>query len=268
MTNLVEAVSRSTVGARQLALVRITVAVVSLIKGWLVAPFVFALQDDPLRLPIVPLPDIPPLLLFLVWALASVFLAFGAAVPLTGALVGLSACYTLLWDERTYSNHLFLLSIMALLVAGTHGGRLRGTNTCVSGAVPFLMMTQISTVYIFAGLAKANSSFLSGEVLTEKVGLPGAIIPLKLADFPASVAVALAVMTVIVEVALGVTLWFSQSRFLAVATGIALHSSFVLLLVESWEFVGFGLLCLAVYPLFFSWRPHEHPSPRSIADAS
>lgn len=78
----------------------------------------------------------------------------------------------------------------------------------------------------------------------------------------------LAVVTIVVEVMLAVALWFPALRLVTAATGITLHASFLVFLLERWEFLSFGLLCVVVYPLFASWRPGERPHTSPPAPAS
>ncbi|MDA8372071.1 MAG: HTTM domain-containing protein [Nocardiopsaceae bacterium] len=264
VTNGLAGIIGSTVGSRALACARIAVASAALLKAVLVAPVVLHVEDEPLRLPLVPLPEIPFISLFIVWVAAGALLLLGFAVPLTGTLVGLSAWYTLLSDERVYSNHLLLLSLLAILSAASGGGRLLSRDHRVPGTAVFLMMVQISTVYVFAGLSKINSSFLAGEILAGQAGTPDALVPVPFSSFPDTVVVTLSIGAVVFEVALGIVLWIPRVRICAIAAGILLHLTFMLFLAERWEFLGFALLCFSTYPLFASWRS----APRSAAPFS
>ncbi|RIK11982.1 MAG: hypothetical protein DCC50_13815 [Acidobacteria bacterium] len=165
-----------------------------------------------------------------------------------GAAVGV---VTLLWDQQTYSSHLTLLTVLLALLAFSGSGkrwallRRREPDPTVPFWPQLLMMTQVSVVYLFAGLSKAQPTFLGGEPLQ------GWMWP----DLPHWAFVVLAWATVLTEVGLAVALWVPRVRVLAAVVGVALHLSIVTLLDgENLWLVAFALTTTAVYPLFLT-RP-------------
>ena len=52
------------------------------------------------------------------WAGLGLTLAAGKAVPVTGTLLAALVGYVLTLDQQTYSNHLYLLSLLSALLDG------------------------------------------------------------------------------------------------------------------------------------------------------
>ncbi|MFC4560693.1 HTTM domain-containing protein [Nocardiopsis mangrovi] len=241
--------------ARALGIARVLLAAVALLKLWLFLPDLIPVADEPVPLPIVPLPAVPWPFVASLWAVAALLLLFGVAVHVTGGLLALCGWYCLLLDERTYSNHLLLLTLLVTFLAVTGGGRVFGNAERVPGAAVFLMLTQVSTMYLFAGLAKANVSFLTGRVLLRQVGVDSAVLPLPLDLLPLPVLILVALGAMVYETGLALALWWPRARPYAFAAGIALHTAFVLTMSSPLELLCFGVAAIAVYPLFASWRP-------------
>ena len=199
--------------------------------------------------------------LFAVWATCAVALVFGFAARGAAAAVSVCAAATLLLDQQTYSNHLLLLAVLAaLLAAGRPGAawsvdarRGKGADR-VPYAPIFLIHTQMVTVYAFAALSKINSSFLSGDVLStfgrEIAGTP------IFADGGGAV-VAASVLTIAAEGALAVALAVRRLRPAAFPLGALLHIGIVVMIVPAGPLIGFGLVCLATYPLFLELGPRR-----------
>ena len=177
----------------------------------------------------------------------------------TGAALGFGA---LLWDQQLYSSHLTLLSVLLVFLAFAQSDRRRGITRSRyqhSGGAPFwpqlLMMTQVTALYLFAGLSKAQPVFLSGRPLEEWMWL----------DLPTAAYPLLAWSTVLTEVCLAVALWFRRVRRYAVVVGVILHLSIVFLLVgENAWLAAFALTTLSTYPLFLT-RPDIGVTPDAEA---
>lgn len=261
MNRLLASIIGSTVGTRQLSLMRITLAICAFGKALIVLPELVKVSEHSLRLPIVWLPQLPAAGLILIWLLGSVALLFGIAVPLSAAMIALPAWYTLLFDERLYGNHLVLLAVLATLLATTNGGRLRSPSSRVPGLSAFLMMTQITSVYLFAAIGKLNSQFLSGEVLLSELDRPGALITMPQAVLNGPLIIPLSISAVVIEFALGLALWSARARPVAILIGVGMHASFYALLPGMHpEFLIFGLLSVSTYPLFTTWRRAPLPA--------
>jgi hypothetical protein len=248
-------VADSTVGARALGTTRVVVAAAALLQLGVSAPNAAGLADQPFPLPLAGVPAGLWGPALLVWAVAACALLVGWAVPVSGALLAASAGYLLVLDERMYSNNLMLLVVLAALVAATGGGRLRARpGERRSGAAAFLLLTQLSTVYVFAGLSKLTASFLAGDVIREHIGVDGAPLSFSVDAAPPLLLSAAAAGAVVFEVGLGIALWVPRLRPWAFAAGAAMHAGFVLTMTRTLSLTCFGLLSLAVYPLFASWR--------------
>lgn len=160
----------------------------------------------------------------------------------------LFAC-ALLWDQQTYSNHLTLLVLLTAYLAAGNAGGAWSMDSRRSGRKPtpwwpqLLIMTQISAVYLFAGLSKLNETYLAGDILAQQ--LNGITIPQRALS-------GLAVWTVIVEVVLSVALWVRRIRALTCAVGVALHLGIAGILGDFWILGAFGLLAVSGYPLFLT----------------
>lgn len=179
-------------------------------------------------------------------------------LPSPMALVGSMSCLvTLLSDQQTYSSHLTLLTILLFLLTFARSdarwavsANLRRDDPTVPFWPQLLMMTQVSVVYLFAGLNKIQPIFLSGRPLQEWMW----------PELPLAVFVVLSWGTVAVEVLLAVTLWVAPLRRWAMVAGIGLHLSIVgLLAEENWILAAFGLTMFATYPLFLT-RPPVRPA--------
>ena len=186
--------------------------------------------------------------LLTVWALGTLGMLAGWRSRLSCALVAVSSGAVVLLDAQTYSNHLYLLALMSFLFS-LRG--LRGTN------VAPLVMLQSAIVYIYAGLAKANVEFMSGQVLAAY--LPGPVRDM-FREMPAAatLVLALSVAAVILEVLLGVALLVRRYRRDAFLIGLMLHVGMIVGVQPSvrWELVGFALLMFAAYVPALGLLPH------------
>ncbi len=208
-------------------------------------------------------PESTALAVLVVGWVAAASLVLGLVPHLTAGLGAVVGLVTLLWDQQTYSSHLTLLTILLALLAFAGSGKrwalLRRSNP--DATVPFwpqlLMMTQVSVVYLFAGLSKIQPTFLSGDPLQEWMW----------PDLPHWVFVVLAWATVVTEVGLAVALWIPRVRVLAAVVGVALHLSIVTLLDgENLWLLAFALTTTAVYPLFLTRPPLRELIGRSAAE--
>jgi vitamin K-dependent gamma-carboxylase len=118
--------------------------------------------------------------LFIVLGLLALSLAAGFAFRLSALLFALGFSYVQLIDVSTYLNHYYLASLLAFLLALSPAGRAysvdawllrrfarRGHRSAEHDEVPsvarawlWLFRFQVGVVYVFAGLAKAQSDWL------------------------------------------------------------------------------------------------------------
>lgn len=247
---------RTRVGGRPIALTRIMLGAALFLVSLEQSLALSRIADGAFAYPFVPWAPRPSAglaigALIIGW-IAATCLAIGL-VPDIMAATGAGVCLlTLLWDQQLYSSHVTLLTIQLVLLACAQSDRrwgVSGRRYRDSIGVPwwpqFLMMTQVSVVYLFAGLSKVQPTFLSGRPLSEWMWL----------SLPPMAFVIVAWATVITEGFLAVALWLQSARRCAVAVGILLHVSIVTLLSGNnlW-LVAFALTTMSTYPLFLS-RP-------------
>jgi hypothetical protein len=201
------------------------------------------------------------------WLMAALLLIVGFRTRWAGALLTAVLAYVLLLDQQLYSNHLYLNTLLVLLLTIADSGarysldaRFGGRRDQVAEWPILLLKAEITIVYFYAALTKVNPSYLSGEVMSHFVnGAALAFIP---AGWPIGGLLAgLAIASVLIEFFLAFALWFAGWRWLALLAGLALHLSIIFtggsaLGVPDIPFTVFALLVMSPYMLFFPWRPH------------
>jgi predicted DCC family thiol-disulfide oxidoreductase YuxK len=197
-----------------------------------------------------------------VWLAAGILFTLGWRTRWTGGLLAAILLGSVLFDEQTYSNHIYLLGLVVMLLALADSGamfsldaRRRGPHATVPAWPVFLLRAQLSIVYGFAAVSKLNGAFLSGKVLVLQV------IPLELARELLSITaiavlvLGLSILTVGVEALLAVWFWNVSWRPLALVFGLLLHSGIILLMDSRLELTVFALTMFALYFLFLDTRP-------------
>lgn len=105
----------------------------------------------------------------LFWALVGLALAMAAgfAYRIVAPLFALGLTYIQLLDVSTYLNHYYLAGLLAWLLAAAPANRLWSVDarlapkpTVVARGWLWLFRVQVGAVYVFAGLAKAQSDWL------------------------------------------------------------------------------------------------------------
>jgi uncharacterized membrane protein YphA (DoxX/SURF4 family) len=249
--------------AYHLAIARITIGLCSYAVVWEAWRFLpRILSPLVVQLPYFTwLPRLPssalPLFMF-VWFIAASALVVGYKTRLAGAIITCLSAYTLLLDEQTYSNHLYLFFLIALLLTVADSGaalsldaRSKGARESVPGWPIVLLRFQVSLVYGFSAIAKLTPQFLSGDVLFQTLKQQGWV------SFPHSLRTpqlitALAMSAIILELFIAVGLWSKRLRWGAVIAGVTLHVFILVMLDSSRLSLGiFALEMFAVYPLFF-----------------
>lgn len=249
--------------AQLLAIARIVIGLGSFAVGWevwrilsrILNPLVVQLPYFT-WLPRLPLRGLPGFVV--IWFLASTALVVGFKTRLASAIItGLSAL-VLLFDQQTYSNHLYLFFlIVALLMVADSGAALSldarrgGKRDYVAGWPILLLKLQVSLVYGFSAVAKLTPQFLSGDVLSQTLKQYGWL------TFPQSLRnphllTALAASAIVVELFIAFGLWSKRLRLAAVIAGVILHVFILSMLDSSRLSLGiFALEMFALYPLFF-----------------
>jgi len=264
--SLLQIVSRQT-DARPVAIVRMLVGLAAIgfaLEAWVNIGRVLSPQvvDMPYVAwyPSLPVATLP---LFIgLWLCAALAFVLGLGTRLCGAILTLSMVYTLFFDQQLYSNHLYLATLVVLLLTIAESGarfsldaRWSGGHDLILEWPILLLKIQISIVYFYAALLKVNPQYLSGAMLAsfwpfnELVALPGGWSSVQILPF-------LAVISILTELFLSVALWVPRLRWLALAVGIGFH---VMIIYTGGATPGepdiafaiFALVTVAPYILFF-----------------
>jgi len=235
------------VPARSVVLLRVVIGLVSIFRGieeWRVMSHVFrpGIVRFPMFefLPVIGLRE--AMVLLAVWLLSALAFTVGVQVRLSGLVLAATMGATLFIDQQLYFSHLYLLTLIVLLVAMADPEN--RSETVLYWPV-LLLKLQLSIVYLFAALSKLNSQYLSGFMLGANFR--------KSLTFSPAVLSAFAATSVFVEVFLAFALWSTRLRKPAVIIGIAMHAAMVCLLAPPViaQLALFAVECLALYPLFF-----------------
>ena len=189
--------------------------------------------------------------LILLWVSAAAAFALGWHTRIAGAVLASAIGYSLLMDQQLYSNHLYLLFLIVLLLtvaSNEVAGAGRGT---VEGWPIWLLKIQVSIVYIFSAMAKLTSQYLSGEVLTQSLKLEGFLTVPMSWRLPVAMQL-LSVIAIAAELFVGLGLWSRRLRTAAAIVGVFFHLFIVAALDSSRLSLSiFALEMFAVYLLFF-----------------
>lgn len=260
----------STMSPRPLGLARIVVGIAAVIRGLMSWQVLNRLAEDQiLRVPYlewIPQPSLPLAIgIVTVWLVAAVLFTFGWRVGVTGSGLLAAILVTLVLDQQTYSNHMYLMAwlvaLMTLADAGAGINVSRADRTIVRWPVLLLMM-QASIVYGFSGLTKINDDFVSGRVLA--ASLRGGLV-----EFPEALRTprflsVLALIVIAVELAIAVFLWRRRFRPAVFILGLGLHVSITALMTNTIELLVFSLEMMALYPLFLEGRLSVVAHPESL----
>lgn len=191
------------------------------------------------------------------WCVAALFFILGWKTRPSGAVLVLLTGYTLLLDQQTYSNHLYLLVLILLLSTIADSGaawsldaRRQAPRNEVAAWPVVLLKTQVSIVYFFSAVAKITPQYLAGEILTRSLKQHGALAVPAAWRTPAVMSF-LAVASIVIELFIAFGLWSRRLRPVAILAGIAFHL-WILAVVDSsrLSLSIFALNMFAVYVLF------------------
>ena len=205
------------------------------------------------------------------WLCVALAFALGLGTRMCGVILTLSMAYTLFFDQQIYSNHLYLGTLVVLLLTIAESGarfsfdaRRSGGQALILEWPILLLKIEISIVYFYAALLKINLQYLSGVMLSsfwpfsQLAALPGgwaAVLPIA------------AVASILTELFLAIALWVPRLRWLALLVGIGFH----LMIIYTGgaapgepdiAFAIFALVTVAPYALFF-----DFPTRRVAVDS-
>ncbi|MBW3591342.1 MAG: HTTM domain-containing protein [Actinobacteria bacterium] len=200
--------------------------------------------------------DIPPeaVVPFLVlWMLAGLAFCLGWNTRPAGALlIGLLG-YVLVLDQQLYANHLYLLTLMILLLTLGHSdaslsirARRHGGRETIPAWPVVLIRTQVSIVYAFAAISKLNLPYIAGAVLLLNSPVAG------IESLPHWIFIAAAVASVAVEAFLTVAFWIRRFRTGAVVVGVGFHLIILASVRVVPDLITFAVLMASAYLAFFS----------------
>lgn len=246
----------SMVPSRTLGLTRIGVGVAAVLKALIILPILLELAE--LRTLHVPyfawvplLHDAWSILLVTLWLLSAALFTIGWRAHISGLTLLGCLVVTLGLDQQTYSNHLYLMSWLVLLLVVADAGAGRSVEAGDRPVVRWplvLIGAQLTIVYGFSGLTKINEEFLSGGVLAS--ALRGGVVPFPEQLRTQTILSVLALVVIGVELFLALMLWSPSYRRIAYVLGVGLHLSITLFMARTLELLVFSVEVLAVYPLF------------------
>ena len=205
------------------------------------------------------------------WLCVALAFALGLGTRVCGVILTLSMAYTLFFDQQLYSNHLYLGTLVVLLLTIAESGarfsfdaRRSGGRDLILEWPILLLKIEISIVYFYAALLKVNPQYLSGVMLSSFWPFS------QLAALPGGWAVVLpiaAVASILTELFLAIALWVPRLRWLALAVGIGFHMMIIWTGgsqpgVPDIPFAIFALVTVAPYALFF-----DFPTRRVAAES-
>lgn len=245
-----------------LGIARIVFGATVLLKAWDIRRIAVPLvEPDGLLLPYwqalpSPTPTLVAVLLGL-WVLSGLVFTLGWRTRVAATVMTATIAAVFLLDQQVYSNHLYLMLLVAVLFSLADCGaafsldaRRRDGPDRVRRWPLSLLRVQVSVVYGFAALAKLNREYLTGDVLDVYLRSLGPL------DFPVvwqrpGVLVTLALLSIAVEGFLAFGFWHRRLRASAVVVGLGFHAAIVATMRPRIGLTVFGLVMASLYPLFF-----------------
>jgi predicted DCC family thiol-disulfide oxidoreductase YuxK len=197
------------------------------------------------------------------WLVSGLAFMVGWWSRLAGTVLTLTLASVVLLDQQLYSNHLYLMVIVAgLLTAADSGAAIsldalqRGSRESVPSWPVWLLRAQVSIVYGFAALSKVNLTYLSGSVVASYLRREG---PLAVPEAWRSIEpmMVLAILSICLEAFVAVGLWLPRWRPAALVAGLMLHIGISAWLSPTFQITVFSLLMLPLYLVFLETRPER-----------
>ena len=264
--------------ARQLAVARILIginAVFASLEAWrmlsrLLTPLVVRIPFFS-WLPVLPSSALRPFIA--AWLVAALAFVLGWKTRVASAVLAFVTGYTLILDQQTYSNHLYLLVLVILLLTIADSGaawsidaRRHGTRSDVSAWPILLLKIQVTIVYLFSALAKITPQYLAGEILTRSLKQEGWLAVPPSWRTPTAMS-ALAVLSIAAELFIAFGLWSPRLRHAAITAGIGFHLLIIAVLDSSrLSLAIFALSMFAVYLLFLDASRFARKSGPPVAN--
>jgi predicted DCC family thiol-disulfide oxidoreductase YuxK len=249
------------VNPRPAGVVRALIGLAAFLKGLQMAPLIGRFEEPGvLRIPYLEwapsVADLPAAVTVGAWLVFAALFGLGLFTYAAGIGLTLTLAAVLFSDQQLYSNHLYLLTLLVgLLTVARSGaavsvdaGRGRGRESVPNWPL-LLVRTQISVVYLYAGLSKISATFLSGTVVAITLRREG---PLAIPDGWRTFEpmAALSLLAILAELFLAVALWLPRWRRAAFVVGLGLHVGIAIWFVPTGQLAIFSVIILAPYLLF------------------
>lgn len=259
----VDSVLDARVDGRSVAITRILIGIAAFFQMIDTAGILSDVLDDtrlqlPLFawLPVVSSDWLPAYLLL--WGIAAVLFAIGWHTWTAGTVLSLVLSYSLVIDQQSYSNHVYLLILVVVLLTLAQSGsrfsidaRLNTAQETVPGWPVVLLKWQMSIVYCFAAISKVNLLYISGAIMAANMR-HGWAVSLPEAWIQVEVMLPLAVVSIFTELFLAFAFWSPRHRPVAVFVGVAMHTIIALTfpIETALALTIFGIIMVAIYVQF------------------
>lgn len=229
---------------------------------------IHAVADDTFHLPyLVALPLLPEGFYGFLYDLQiplAILLVLGVASRATcGVLLAIQG-YIFFADQLNFRNHPYLFLLLLLLLAlspAREALSLAGITRALRRRRPWteglygpdrpltfqrMIQVQLCITYVFAALHKLHPAYLDGGVLDSlmKEGVLPAL------DLPLPVLTTLAGLSVAIELALPIALWFEKTKLPAIAVGVVFHAT----IAYGMDVHAFSIVMISSYVLFLDPR--------------
>jgi predicted DCC family thiol-disulfide oxidoreductase YuxK len=266
MTSFLASFLHGETPSRPIGVMRIIVGTAALLKLTQIAPLLFRLADPallhaPYWAAVPRLSQTSAAALSVCWAVAAALFLLGARSRIAGGVLTATLVSTLLIDQQTWSNNLYLLTICVFLLTAADAGasvsmdaRRAGTREYIPAGMVNLIRLQLSIVYFYTAIAKVSAAYLSGAVLRASFRwIPWA------EHVPRRLLVAAALVSIAMELFLAIGIWFAAARPFVFVIGAAFHAFTVASLPPAWrvELAAFALVTLSMYLPFVNAIPHR-----------
>jgi hypothetical protein len=222
-------------------------------------------------IPLLPASALPAFIAL--WLVAALLLVVGWKTRVAGCVLTLVTWYALLLDQQVYSNHLYLLALLILLLTISDSGaawsldaRQRAAPSDVAAWPIVLLKLQVTLVYFFSAIAKITPLYLSGEVMALMLKNEGWLALPQPWRTPAVMS-CLAMASIAAELFIAIGLWSPRLRRFAIVTGIGFHLSILAIMNSSrLSLLIFALSMFAAYVLFVDEDPRQWRWSRFVSN--
>ena len=267
------------VEAPELGWARIGVGLAALAEGaYVTSLFNKATTPGVLHVPVVswlPGPNVfLGLLLCGVWLVVAGAFTAGARTRSSGVVLAATMALTLALDRQFYSTHLYLLTLLVVLLTAANAGGYRSVDAAAGRAAEtspawgvFLLRCQVSIVYAFAALSTVQIAYTGDDTLAASLRRAGAFVLPDAWLAPDMVGV-LAVAYIGIALWLSASLWSPRRRRTAMILGMLFHAALVGLAADALAFGILGVAMVSAYAAFVvplpTWGAEADLHPHTV----